>query len=174
MARLSTRDDRGDTLVELMVALVIMATAVVALVGGIGTSVKASDIHRKMTKSGVYLRAFAEAVEKSVANYPSGYTECTASSTPGSTYKATFAVAPADAGTFLVDNPIVAVWNRTPSTFTPCPATGDAGVQRVTLRVYTSDGRASEKLDIVGRKPCRPPVDPPLVAASYPEGTACV
>jgi hypothetical protein len=42
------------------------------------------------------------------------------------------------------------------------------------LRIYTSDGRASEKVDIVLRKPCRPPVDPPLVAGSFPEGTPCV
>jgi hypothetical protein len=56
----------------------------------------------------------------------------------------------------------VAVWNRTTSTYATCPAAGDAGVQRVSLRVYTDDDRASETLDIILRKPCRPPADPPL------------
>jgi type II secretory pathway pseudopilin PulG len=169
----STRDDRGETLVELMVALVIMATAVIALVGGIATSVRVSDIHRKQAKAGVYLRAFAEAVENSVAAYPTGYTECSAGSAPTGSYKATFTVPAADTDTYKPDVTAVATWNGT--AFVPCPtATTDIGVQRVSLVVYTPDGRASETLDIVLRKPCRPAVDAPLNPASYPEGSACV
>jgi type II secretory pathway pseudopilin PulG len=172
--RLSTRDDRGETLVELMVALVIMATAVVALVGAIGTSVRASDIHRKQAKSQAYLRAFAEAVEASVANYPTGYTECTAGSTPQATYQSAFTLPAADQAAYQRTVVDVSIWNRTTSTYTTCPAAGDAGVQRLTLQVSSVDGRASENLVIVVRKPCRPPVDAPLNPASYPEGTACV
>jgi prepilin-type N-terminal cleavage/methylation domain-containing protein len=167
----STKDDRGETLIELMVALAIMATAVVALVGGIGTSVRASDIHRKQAKSQAYLRAFAENLEASMANYPTGYVECATGSTPAATYQA---LKPATATGYTAEVTGVALWNRTTLLYTACPATGDAGVQRVSLRVSTSDGRASETLDIVLRKPCRPPVDPPLNPASYPEGSACV
>jgi type II secretory pathway pseudopilin PulG len=166
--RVSTRDDRGETLVELMVALSIMATAVIALVGGIATSVKASDIHRKQAKSQAYLRQFAENLQSSVAAYPTGYKECTAANSPWATYKA---LKPAvDAGYQVEVIPTgVAVWNRTTSTYATCPAAGDAGVQRVSLWVHTDDGRASETLDIILRKPCRPPVDAPLNPASYPE-----
>jgi type II secretory pathway pseudopilin PulG len=172
MVSRSTRDDRGETLVELMFTLVIMATTVVALVGGIATSIRVSDIHRKQAKSQAYLREFAEQVEASVASYPTGYTECTAAAggSPTATYEATFPK-PAGYDRKVVD---VSVWNRATSTYTVCPATGDAGVQRLTLRVSSLDGRASETLVIVVRKPCRPPVDAPLNPASYPEGTACV
>src|SRR5262245_54919286 len=76
MARLPARDDRGETLVELMVALVIMSTAVIALVGGIATAVTVSDVHRKQATAGVYVRAFADAVEQRVAATPTGYTPC--------------------------------------------------------------------------------------------------
>jgi type II secretory pathway pseudopilin PulG len=167
----STRDDRGETLVELMVALAIMATAVVALVGGIGTSVRASDIHRKQAKSQAYVRAFAEQLEANVAKYPTGYVECAAGSTPAATYQG---LKPTTDTGYTAEVTGVALWNRTTSTYTACPAAGDAGVQRVSLRVSTQDGRASETLDIVLRKPCRPPVDSPLNPASYPEGSACV
>jgi type II secretory pathway pseudopilin PulG len=172
--RVSTQDDRGETLVELMVALVIMATAVVALVGGVATSVKASDIHRKQAKSQAYLRAFAEAVETSVANYPTGYVECGASTTPTATYQSAFTLPAADQTAYQRTVVDVSVWNRATSTYTKCPASGDAGVQRLTLNVSSQDGRASETLVIVVRKPCRPPVDAPLNPASYPEGSACV
>ena len=71
-----------------MVALSIMATAVVALVGGIATSIQASDIHRKQAKSQAYLREFVEQLEASVATYPTGYVECAAGSSPAATYQA--------------------------------------------------------------------------------------
>jgi type II secretory pathway pseudopilin PulG len=162
--RASTRDDRGETLVELMVALAIMSTAVIALVGGIATSVKASDIHRKQAKSQAYLREFAEKLQASVAAYPTGYKECTTDPITGSPWATYEALAPAtDQGYHAVVTLTgVAVWNRTTSTYATCPAAGDAGVQRVSLRVYTDDDRASETLDIILRKPCRPPADPPL------------
>jgi type II secretory pathway pseudopilin PulG len=164
--RVSTSDDRGETLVELMVALSIMATAVIALVGGIATSVQASDIHRKQAKSQAYLRQFAENLQSSMAAYPTGYEACTATTKPKATYEA---LKPAvDAG-YQAEVPEtgIAVWNRTTSTYTTCPTAGDAGVQRVTLRVSTVDGRASETLDIILRKPCRPPADAPLDPNTY-------
>ena len=39
------RDDRGETLIELLVAVMIMATAVVAIVGATATAIHLSDIH---------------------------------------------------------------------------------------------------------------------------------
>jgi len=162
----STRDDRGETLVELMVALAIMGTAVIALVGGIGTFVHTSDIHRKQAKSQAYLRQFAENLQSRMAAYPTGYTECAAGTTPTGTYDGSAPVVDAGYQAHVTD---VYVWNRTTSLYTKCPAAGDAGVQRLSLKVWTNDGRASETLDIILRKPCRPPVDAPLNPASYPE-----
>jgi type II secretory pathway pseudopilin PulG len=142
-----------------MVALAIMGTAVIALVGGIGTFVHTSDIHRKQAKSQAYLRQFAENLQSSIAAYPTGYTECAAGSTPVDTYKA---FKPATDVGYTATVTKVAVWNRTTSLYTDCPTAGDGGVQRVSLQVSTQDGRASETLDIIVRKPCRPPADPPL------------
>ena len=54
---------RGATLVETLVALVILGIAGVAILAGLQLSVTASDIHRKQTSGGAYVRGYAEAIE---------------------------------------------------------------------------------------------------------------
>jgi type II secretory pathway pseudopilin PulG len=68
--------DRGETLLELLVSVLIMGVAVVALVGGLGTAIRVSDIHRKQANAGAYVRSYAEAIETAVAASPSAYVEC--------------------------------------------------------------------------------------------------
>ncbi len=145
------RDDRGATLIELIVAVAILGMAVIVLMGGIATGIRVSDIHRKQANAGSYVRAFAEAIESKVAESPTGYTACTGATTPAALYEATFAN-PAGYERHVTG---VAYWNSATSTFVACPVAGDTGVQRVSLQVRSADGRASEALDVVIRKPCR-------------------
>jgi len=143
--------DRGETLIELLVAVVIMGTAVVAIVGGLGTAILLSDIHRKQAIVAAEINAFAAAIEGAVATSP-GYLDCATDSrgarpypsyTPGSGYQA--------------DVPQVRYWNGITSTFTTsCTVGSDPGVQLVTLHVWSDDGRVDRSMDIVIRKPCRP------------------
>jgi len=105
-----------------------------------------TDIHRKQAAIAAHLNDFAATIENAVATTP-GYDECPTVSYPsynpgvGSGYNA-FA-------------PQVRFWNG--STFVAsCPAGGDTGVQLVTLRVRSDDGRVDRSMDIVIRKPCRP------------------
>jgi type II secretory pathway pseudopilin PulG len=60
-------DDRGETLIELIVALAIMGITVVAIVSGIATGIVMSDIHRKQATAGAVVRQYAEAIENDVA-----------------------------------------------------------------------------------------------------------
>ena len=147
------RSDRGATLIEMIVAVSILSTAVIALTAGIAVSIRVSDIHRKQASAGSYVRGFAEAVSSKVAQSPTGYAACTAGSTPAAIYQAAY-VNP-DSAHYQADVTGVAFWNSATKAFVPCPAAGDAGVQRVSLRVQSVDGRASETLDVVIRKPCR-------------------
>jgi type II secretory pathway pseudopilin PulG len=143
--------DRGETLIELLVAVVIMGTAVVAIVGGLGTAILMSDIHRKQSIIAEDLNAFAAAIQGAVATSP-GYIDCATGSggarpypsyTPGPGYQA--------------DIPQVRYWNATTSTFTTTCALGsDLGAQLLTLHVWSDDGRVDRSMDIVVRKPCRP------------------
>lgn len=136
--------DRGETLLELIIAVAILGIAVVAIVGGIGTSILMSDIHRKQATAGAYVRDYAEAVESFVAagNYD-------ASATPNYTpTKISFA----PPGGFTASVTSVRCWNDTTKIFGSCAANG--GVQQVTLKVATNtDTRAAESLVVVIRQP---------------------
>jgi type II secretory pathway pseudopilin PulG len=137
------RDDGGESLIELLISLVIISIAVFTVFEGIRLSIQASDIHRKETTASVYVRDYAEAIENTVAadNYATG-----TGSYPGvfvptdHTYTASITSAQCGPGT----------------SWTACSAATDVGLQRLTLRVSSADGRASEQLVIVVRKPCGP------------------
>ncbi|GAA4417767.1 prepilin-type N-terminal cleavage/methylation domain-containing protein [Actinokineospora soli] len=135
------RDDRGETLLELLVAVAVMGIALVAVVGGLAVSVLVSDTHRKQATSGASVRDYAEAVEATVA--AGGYVACAS--------PATYAGYAAPAGyarsVVRVDHWNGSAWQSA------CPA-ADRGLQRLTLQVASDDGRAVERLVVVLRKPC--------------------
>jgi Tfp pilus assembly protein PilE len=139
-ARPGSNDD-GETLIELIIAVAIMGITVVAIIGGIVTSILMSDIHRKQTTAGAYVRDYAEAVETYVA---AGNFDATASPNYGSSTVGF--TAPSGFGASVTT---VRCWNST--VFGGCVA--GSAVQQVTLSVASTDSRASESLIVVVRKP---------------------
>jgi hypothetical protein len=49
-------NDRGETLLEVLIAVVIIGVAIVAIIGGLVTSVLMSDVHRKQATAGSAVR----------------------------------------------------------------------------------------------------------------------
>jgi prepilin-type N-terminal cleavage/methylation domain-containing protein len=142
------RDDRGETLIELVVSVAILGIAAVAILAGLMLSVKASDQHRGEATGGAYVRSFAEAIQNYVdAN---GYKAC---ATAVSAY----------GGVSVPDLPpgytkaVVGVQSWTGSGWDTCTANG---IQRVDLKV-TSPGdavhRTTETLTVILRAPCNGP-----------------
>ena len=157
------RADAGETLIELLMTVAIMATAVTAIVGATATSIHLSDVHRKQAKAGSYVRAYAEALETFVAKTPTtGYKQCAVGTDyKGSTINYPLTSDPKYAPTATT----VKVWNPspnppgTPPRWDPSgPGCAEVGVQKVTLQVqYSSAGQVvTETLDVVIRRPCRP------------------
>jgi type II secretory pathway pseudopilin PulG len=68
-------DDRGESLIEILVAVLILGLTVAAVMGGLLTSVKVSDLHRKQATAGADVRSYAESVTRAVAS-PGGYKTC--------------------------------------------------------------------------------------------------
>jgi hypothetical protein len=151
MRRPSRTDERGDTLIELLVAIMIMGVAVVTIVGAIANAVMLSGTHRRMTTTGDDVRTFAEYIEASVAASPSGYVPCAGTSAYGGGYTPPGS----DGGTYTASVTAVSFWDGPNGNFL-ANCVKDSGVQRLLLRVSTSDGSVSENLAIIIRKPCRP------------------
>lgn len=127
------RSEAGTTLVEVLITVMILGVAFVALLGGFGTSIVSSDLHRRQAQAETLVRRYAEAVKA---------TPCTATC-PGS-YAAGFTLpsgfeAPAATVVCYASDNVAAV---------PCPTDG---IQRVTVRVRTTDGRVDTSVDLVKR-----------------------
>lgn len=71
MARHSpVRDERGDTLVEILIALVILSVAVIALIGSLLTSTSVSTTHRGVANLDSILRSMAESARYQIQTQP--------------------------------------------------------------------------------------------------------
>lgn len=143
------RDDRGETLVEVLVAVVILGLSGVAVLAGLQLSVKASDINRKQTTGGAYVRAYAEAIEKYVSTN-ANYIKCAGANAyaPGTVgFTVPTGYSAAQAASEPLDG------NGSVITTGTCP-TRDQGVQRVRVSLTSSDSRATETLTIVVRRAC--------------------
>jgi type II secretory pathway pseudopilin PulG len=133
-------NDTGETLVELIIAVAIMGIVVVAIVGGIGTTLLMSDLHRKQATAGAYLRNYAETLQAS-------YAPCTS----GAPDYAALLTAPVSG--FSPPTATVRYWDTASSSFSSsCPPT-DSGLQQITLTLAAADSRATESLVVVVRQP---------------------
>ncbi|GAA3523185.1 type II secretion system protein [Nocardioides daeguensis] len=143
--RRATSDERGETLIELVVSVSILGIAAVAILSGVMLSVKTSTLHRNEATGGAYVRSFAEAIQNHVDS--TGYAAC------GSAVSSYQAVAvPNLPSGYTKTVTAVQSWNG--SGWGSCTADG---IQRVELTVATTGDatrRADETLTVVLRRPC--------------------
>ena len=150
MRRPDLRSDRGETLVEMLVAIAIIGVAGVAILAGLRVSVATSDIHRKQTTGSAYARSYAEAITEYVASAASHYVPCAGAN----------AYSAATVG-FVGQLPAGYTASHTAAQRVPptggaagvCSA-NDSGVQRIDIQIATPDGRAAEDLTVLLRNPC--------------------
>jgi len=69
--RFSRRRESGETLLELLIAVVILGISGVGLVSGLTTGVIGSDTHRRLSSGETVLRAYGELVKNQVIHAPS-------------------------------------------------------------------------------------------------------
>jgi type II secretory pathway pseudopilin PulG len=78
--------DAGDTLVEILATIAILGIASVAIIGGLGATIRFSTTHRSLAGADVVLRAAAESVKSATI---SGSATCSSNTT--STYTSAIA-----------------------------------------------------------------------------------
>jgi type II secretory pathway pseudopilin PulG len=141
--------DRGETLVELLVTVTIVGTAVVALLGAVAAAVGASALDRRQVQAQSVLRTWGERI---AAVDDAGYGDCRSASAVAAT---TPAPSPLPAG-FTASVAGVDYWTGT-AFAAGCTSGSDPGLRVVHLRV-TADQQLypgfTQDLDVVVRKPC--------------------
>jgi len=130
----------GVTLVELIITVAIMSILFLVLLGGMGTAVIGSDYHRKQAISQAALASYVDAIRADT------YVSCPLVAS----YSGTGYTNPSG---FTASTTSIEFWDSTTDTWEPtCPLT-EGGLQRISVRVVSSDARANESTQFVKRKP---------------------
>lgn len=149
--RLCGRDSEGGfTLAEVLVAMVILGTAIVAIVGAMGTSIVLADRQRQAVTADALVRTYAERLNK--ANY-----QACAPPTQAQYQAGPAGMNLAIPSNFTVSLVSIQYWNgdgnaATPATFSPTCST-DKGVQQITIRAQSVPNRGFQQVTILKRQP---------------------
>lgn len=80
--RSTAAGERGDTLIEVLIALAVVAVAATALIGGVLTSITASSAHRSLAVNDADLKSYAEAAQNQIQRQASPlFADCATSYT---------------------------------------------------------------------------------------------
>jgi type II secretory pathway pseudopilin PulG len=148
--------EAGESLVELMVTIAIMGTAMVAILGALWTTLRVADYNSKSSSADAALREFAEQLKQPNATDTFTYVPCTTAGAqvtyptfdppaPYEHYDATVTKVRYLTGYTAANEP---VWANA------CPAT-DLGLQEITLKVTGPDNdpdiKSTDTVTIVKR-----------------------
>ena len=143
--RARASDEQGETLIEIMAAVVLMGTAVVAVLSGLFTAVVSSDLHKRQTRAAAEVTNVVEALGNAQ------YQPCT-SGVPN--YTSAVPALPSGYTLLpLVVEPLASKSALDPAWQSTCPGIGDQGAQRITVTVTQGTGsrKVTEKLVYVKR-----------------------
>jgi prepilin-type N-terminal cleavage/methylation domain-containing protein len=141
--------EAGFSLAEILVTIAIVGITFTALLGGMVATITVSSLHRKQATADTVARDGAEWVKDSTKN---PYSPCAGAGT----YGFTGLVVP---NGYSVTVTSIEYWNGTapvagtlysPAYQSSCPGP-DAGLQRITIAATSSDGQATETVQVLKR-----------------------
>jgi type II secretory pathway pseudopilin PulG len=137
--------DRGDTLVEILISIIIMGIAGVAIITALQEGIFGSVSHRDAAEAESAMRYFAENVTNQT------YDKCTTSPAHSAAYTVGL---PSGAAYTALTGSITKTeyWDDINSTYsTSCPSDADRGLQRLTLKIKSTDNRVTTTVMILKR-----------------------
>ena len=153
------RSDAGDTLIEVLIALVVLSIASIALLTAFGASISASNVHRNATILSTVMSSVSQQViaDMDQTAQQSLFTGCPSSAEYPSLpeYPSLSGLVPSPyssqyTASYVTSNSTTSVypvqwWNSATSSFTyPCPSGYSDGPQLITIEVVdNSNGLAS-------------------------------
>src|SRR4051812_34958621 len=149
--RARARDHRGETLIETLMTVALLALLATGIVAAFATNIRVSDVDAHLSGSEAVLRSYAEAWDRS------DYLACTAG-LPTNPYGSTQPPDYTATSGYTASVTAVTFWDGNdpsgaPAVFQPtCPLAGDKGLQSLTLNVQPSSG-PPQTLTITKRKP---------------------
>ena len=143
LVRRCVREQRGDTLVEILMTIVIIGIAFTGILAGLATSSRMSGIHKQQANADVVLTSAAESVKKQT------YVACPLVAL--TSYSPTSGVTlPSGWSASNVTITSITKWNGT-SFQASCPAV-DQDLQIVTIQVVTpTNPSTTETIEVVKR-----------------------
>lgn len=142
------RDERGETLAEVLVSTTLLGIIGVGLIGAIATVLISTDVDRKTSQAETILRSYVAAVQD--APYRPGTSGYDGVFSPPDRFTATVERVRCWTG----NGPEVVPTSSGPPTtltFVGCGGGEDHGLQRIDLRVASTTGRAVETVTIFKR-----------------------
>lgn len=143
------KDERGETLSELLMTILIMGIAFVSILAGLGTAIALSGVHRGQANADVVIVSAADAVKSQTQN---AYVACNLATT--SSYSPTTGVT-LPSGWTAANLTITSVkgWNGT--AFATCTSgSTDNKIELVTVQAVTpGTPSTTESVDVLKRNP---------------------
>jgi type II secretory pathway pseudopilin PulG len=156
---MSPRDERGDTLVEILVAVVVIALAVTAIVGALVAGIGASGQHRNLAVEDTLLKSYADAAKQQIelqTNSSLPFNRCATATD----YNAEVHLPPSTTSTalststtaplYVVQVKTVKYWDAAKSTFDNSAQCSDL---QLIIVAATASGGATQDLSVVVRNP---------------------
>lgn len=147
-ARVRLDSEAGFSLAEVLVTVVIVGITFAAVLGGLVTAITVSDYHRKQATADALARDSAEWVKNSVSTV---YEPCASTgsySLSGITLPSGYTATVSGVEYWDGIGPTGSAYN--PTFVGTCPSP-DKGLQRITITTSSSDGRATETVQITKR-----------------------
>lgn len=146
--------DRGDTLIELLCAVVILGLAGVSIMAGFSFLVKSSDIGRRQATGDAHVRSLVEAIQNDVAAH--GLKACGGSYLSGAN---TEAVSQVDLQGYTSSQGAIQSWTGT--AWGACTTNGTQRVELTVAKAGIKGHGVAEKVTVILRKPCNGSVASP-------------